>query len=340
MTLPICALCKKNKPDKKNTHFLTDAIIRPCLNEDGSNEREKGFYYDISTGKMDTEFNFQRGATEATFLKEMGRLPTDEENKKARVIPFSVDYIFCTDCENKFTKIEDAFTKKFLPEFREKNMEQTTGFETFDYKTVRMFFLLQVWRTSICTQILKLSPLIEEQLRVIIHEDLQEEVNKFLLNVTYLNTTGGAKEYTTNFVGYASGKNPYIIFMNDFVIQFFEPVMFIGYMRLYGINHPLSFGLFNNYKEKKFFLKVINNVKRKEILKEAVLDIRVKPLINSFANSFVNDWVKQFGEHPGDKLTQTFIQGLVDWSDLPTIEQLSKERVAAYIDDFFKKHKV
>jgi hypothetical protein len=157
--------------------------------------------------------------------------------------------------------------------------------------------------------------------------------------VTYLNTTGGAKEYTTNFVGYASGKNPYIIFMNDFVIQFSEPVEYIGYMRLYGINHPLSFGLFNNYREKKFIFKVVSNAKRKEILNEAIVDIRVKPLINSFANSFVNDWAMQFGEPPGDELVRAFIQGLVDWNDLPRVEQLSKERVAAYIEDFFQKHK-
>ncbi|MBK8657107.1 MAG: hypothetical protein IPN20_25120 [Haliscomenobacter sp.] len=40
---PICALCAKNEANKKNTHYLTDGIIRSCLNEDGSNVREKGF---------------------------------------------------------------------------------------------------------------------------------------------------------------------------------------------------------------------------------------------------------------------------------------------------------
>src|SRR5687768_3219748 len=99
-----CALCQIREADKKNTHFLTDSIIRSCLNFDGSNEREKGFYYDISTDKTFTDFNFQR-VGEEVIEKAVGRLATDEELEKARKIPFSVDYVFCTACESIFTKI-------------------------------------------------------------------------------------------------------------------------------------------------------------------------------------------------------------------------------------------
>mgnify|MGYP006087250175 CR=1 FL=1 len=52
-----CLLCKEKSADKKNTHYLTDAIIRTCLNMDGTKEREQGLYFDISTNKESVEFN-------------------------------------------------------------------------------------------------------------------------------------------------------------------------------------------------------------------------------------------------------------------------------------------
>jgi hypothetical protein len=45
----ICALCKEREANKKNTHYLTDGVIRSCLNHDGGNERENGLYFDVST---------------------------------------------------------------------------------------------------------------------------------------------------------------------------------------------------------------------------------------------------------------------------------------------------
>lgn len=55
----ICALCKNREADKKNTHYLTDGIIRSCLNQDGSGDREKGFYFDLSNKSSYVEFNFK-----------------------------------------------------------------------------------------------------------------------------------------------------------------------------------------------------------------------------------------------------------------------------------------
>ena len=40
--MSLCKLCSQREADKKNTHYLTDSIIRTCLNKDGSNIREQG----------------------------------------------------------------------------------------------------------------------------------------------------------------------------------------------------------------------------------------------------------------------------------------------------------
>ena len=50
----------EREANKKNTHYLSDGIIRKCLNIGGTNERERGYYFDISNENPFVEFNFQR----------------------------------------------------------------------------------------------------------------------------------------------------------------------------------------------------------------------------------------------------------------------------------------
>jgi hypothetical protein len=118
----ICALCLNKAATKKNTHYLTDGIIRSCLNWEGTNEREKGFYFDMSSKTVGVDFNFQRETPTEQLRKTFGRLPTDEEIDKAKKIPFSVNDVFCPDCEKIFTGIENQFLNFVLPQFRNSNL--------------------------------------------------------------------------------------------------------------------------------------------------------------------------------------------------------------------------
>lgn len=62
----ICALCKEEKEPKSNTHYLTDSIIRTCLNENGKNTREKGFFFDFSNPAI--HYGFQRNTNSEKFI--------------------------------------------------------------------------------------------------------------------------------------------------------------------------------------------------------------------------------------------------------------------------------
>lgn len=136
----ICALCKNREANKKNTHFLTDGIIRSCLNFNGSKEREKGFYFDVSNDNAFIEFNFQRGTSVDTLKSMFGRDITDEEIEKAKLIPFSVDNIFCSICESYFTEIENNFIRDILPIFRNTDLTDKSIINLTNIKTVRLFF--------------------------------------------------------------------------------------------------------------------------------------------------------------------------------------------------------
>src|SRR5690606_8920606 len=112
-----CALCLDREANKKNTHYLSDGVIRKCLNIGGTNERERGYYFDISNGNPFVEFNFQR-IDEVNLEKGLGRAPTEEELENARQIPFSVDYVFCGVCEASFRDFESKFSNDIIPKLR------------------------------------------------------------------------------------------------------------------------------------------------------------------------------------------------------------------------------
>ncbi len=118
----ICKLCGIKEANKKNTHYLTDSIIRSCLNVDGVNQREKGFMFNVSNRKVFMEFNFQRETPISSVESALGREPSEDEIEKAKQNAYSVDYVFCSSCEDIFTDIESVFVNEILPQLRGKDL--------------------------------------------------------------------------------------------------------------------------------------------------------------------------------------------------------------------------
>lgn len=141
--MAICALCQipENQPLKKNTHFLTDGIIRPALNMDGSKGREEGFYIEISNHKPFIETNFQRNTPVHKLERELERVVTDDEIEKSKsTIACSVDDVFCSSCEDKFTAIETKFQKVILSKMRNQDLSGNFFLLFSDSNLVRVFF--------------------------------------------------------------------------------------------------------------------------------------------------------------------------------------------------------
>lgn len=324
-----CALCKEREADKKNTHFLTDGVIRSCLNLDGSKERDKGFYFSLSNDNAFVEFNFQRGTSIDKLEASLGRKVSDNEIEKAKGNPFSVDNIFCSICESYFTKIENKFIAETLPKFRNVNLTAVDKIVDDDVKSIRLFFYLQVWRTSICDDTLKISGDTSENLRLVILNFTSiesNELNHFPISVTYLETVGDEQEYTTNYVGYSSDINPNLIFFNDFVIQFYEKEDTVRYFDFHGLNDCRKFKELINYKEQQFIFNILSNYRRKELLKEIVTAEIVKQTINYYTDTFKKLWLKLFGVYPQSQMIQEYLKTLVGDSDF-YILQYTKENL-------------
>lgn len=308
--MAICKYCLINEANKKNTHYLTDAIIRSCLNFEGSNNREKGLYFAINSKNPFIEFNFQR-IDELTIENAIGRKPTEEEIENAKQIPFSVDYIFCNDCEKKFTDLETEFIEKVLPKFRQNNLACLTSISFEENIICRNFFYLQIFRSAICEETFNLPEEFIERLRKILYENNQDLT--IPVSVTYLQTTGGQEYFTENYVGYTNDKNPFIIFMNDFVIQCYENEENIKLVELYGLNKK-DYKDFININEEKFIFKVFQNDERKKFLNDLIKNEKVNQTILNLVNNFDKIWINLFGTKAPSYQKEKYIQSVANQS--------------------------
>lgn len=285
-----CALCKKSDADKKNTHYLTDGIIRTAINEDGSNEREKGMSVDLSNDNPYSEFSFQRNTSPEKIEEIYGRPATQDEIDKSKAsIEFSVDNVFCTACEKKFTEIENNFCNTMLPKFRNnKTLENATEVDLAVLGSFRLFWLLQVWRTSVCVDNFELSSEVSEDLRNLIFQGLSansKELKKYPLSVAFMYSGNDPKEYTTNGAGYSEG-TPKVLFMNEFVIQFYESPDHIDYFDFYGLNDLKTYRDFLNCNEDSFKVQVLSSQLRKDFFNKMRDEQNVVPRLKFYITQF------------------------------------------------------
>jgi hypothetical protein len=308
----LCALCKEKEANKTNTHYLTDAIIRTCLNLDGSKEREHGLYFDVSSDSPFINFNFQRGTSVSKLEEKLGREATEEEIEKAMQIPFSVDNVFCSDCEAKFTEIENKFTQNILPKHRENDLTdlKELDFDGQDSVTYKLFFYLQVWRTSICEQQFDIDTDVQEELRktILNHVEInQDNLPIYPLVITYMQTTGGEAEYTRNLVGCTNDRNPNFLLMNDFIIQFFDSIDDVKQTDFYGLNEYNTFNDFVCIDNDSLKIKIIPNEMRLEILDRITKEEQAQYTIAFLEEYFKRIWFQIFqGATPHPSIVQRY----------------------------------
>lgn len=269
----ICKLCKEEKKPKSNTHYLTDFIIKTALNEGGSKYRGRGLYWEIDPTTPIIKFKYQQNTSTPKLEELLGRKTTDQENKDAKEnIDFAVSDSFCTSCEDLFTEIENEFADRIIQKFRGKDLHgiYEVKLSKKNSQLFRLFFLMQFWRTSECDSTFTMSPGLSEFLRKKIFEKDRTGLEDIPLSVTYLQTTKddnddeGEKYKTENIVAPVEGSDPFIIIMNDFVLQLYEDLSF-PFESFYGYYEKSNYKKYLNYKDEEFVIKIISNELRRKI---------------------------------------------------------------------------
>ena len=273
--------------------------------------------FDLSNNNPIINFNFQRATPQSSIIDALGREPTEEEITNAKQNVFSVDNVFCNVCEDKFTTIEDSFTKNILPKLRGNDLTGISQISFAENIIIRRFFLLQVWRASVCDPDFKISPTLQNALHeIILNGDIErEKVIAIPLNITYLNTLGNEIEYTSNLVGRGNIEGNQVIFMNDFIIQTFENAEEIKLVEFMGINEQKTFKYFTNVKENEFVFKVLDNEQRIEASNKYIKDEKLYNHLSFYKYIFQKKYFEIFGQNPSIELFNKYLYGIINGTD-------------------------
>ena len=135
-----CMLCRKNMADKTGSHMVPHFLIAKIFSYDGSTNRDKVMVQvdNLSEGYQEHYFGAQVYGDTISEVK--GRELTDEEvdSEIRKTNALTIDYIFCKDCESKFSVLESYYA------------EILSG-KTKDYPPAipYLFWISVMWRMSV-----------------------------------------------------------------------------------------------------------------------------------------------------------------------------------------------
>ena len=283
---PTCVCCKDKPANKTNTHYLTDAIIKKSGNST-DNERNKGMWFNFSSDEPELKPRFEQSTPKKILDEVFKKELTDEEIKEYSQKGYAVDNVFCSDCEDIFTEIETQFTQNILPKFRGKDLTNISEMDIKEVVTIRLFAYIQVLRSALVGEI-ELDKKTVDELRNIVlnYKKLPiEAITNYPLSITYLETKG---DTSLNATGFIPDKNPCLIFMCDFVIQFSESVKDLKPVELNGLNKPEDKLKYFNVGETLFKVKVMKDEERLELQKSVSAIPKFVVMMKAIMNTLID----------------------------------------------------
>lgn len=278
----ICKLCQNTIADKTNSHILSHFLIKSAINYDGQNEREKENSYSISPQNVGVYFGQNTlvpHILEKIYNKELSQEEIDKIVNDNTANPYAIDYIFCSNCEKKFSIIESYFQNSIYQKLHQnKEINQNEA-----NLIIRIFIYSLIWRMSIVRfNSFQLESKIEEKLRVILDSCIannigevlknigqnKEKITSFPLIVTFFET---AKESDTteNVIWIdAYAKTPYLFIINDLCFQFYTKESHIRSTpyNFFGLTDLVKTKDYVDYKENYIKIARIKNEDRLHIL--------------------------------------------------------------------------
>jgi len=133
-----CKLCLKNEADKTGSHLVPHFLLKRIENIEG----KKGRDYEIGflLGDLDSKFHFGRSVPPEKLKELLGDLSDEEISNNKH--PFIIDNIFCSDCEKRFSVIENIYANTLK---KVENIEYESG---VSFHIGMLFWISIIWRIS------------------------------------------------------------------------------------------------------------------------------------------------------------------------------------------------
>lgn len=207
-----CPICGKPHRDKTGMHLVPLLLIKHLF------PRYKELAIEENNA-MAFSFGYA-GRDLASHINDIrGYELTDEEVELEQLMPnpLTRDYLWCTDCEHRFTTIENM-----MLEVHEKQLQN----DAYEYKAPYLFWLSVFWRMSIGKMGIQLPKEVEEKIADMIHRAVEpngtfhwDEVETcFYYGATQCFDT---REELMGIWGMRKQEIPYLIIIGNLVLTFF-----------------------------------------------------------------------------------------------------------------------
>jgi hypothetical protein len=136
-------------------------------------------------------------------------------------------------------------------------------------------------------------------------------------------------------VGCTSDKNPYLIFMNDFVIQFYDSEEEVRYLDYHGINDKETYLDYINLNEDNFKVKILDDKFRRHISFEIMQESKVQPLLKTLENGFNHFYKIRYGKSPNQEEINAYKNHIINDCNQEILKyslQTLVEKTMSYFD--------
>ncbi|MCE7057533.1 hypothetical protein LZF95_22825 [Algoriphagus sp. AGSA1] len=134
-----CKLCKSSNAVKKGSHIIPHFLLKKIENIDGSKLRDMELGFTLTA--TDSKVHFGRAVPPEKLEKVLGKIEeSDIENNNH---PMILDYIFCSNCEIRFSNIESIYSIGLSKPINSNNESGNSGVISI------LFWVSVFWRLSI-----------------------------------------------------------------------------------------------------------------------------------------------------------------------------------------------
>lgn len=237
-----CLLCRRNRSDKTGSHLVPHLLIGDVFSYDGSTSREKVVVEsaDLTAGLKDRYFGHE--VYDDTVRNLLGRSFTDEEidEEIAKKNSLTMDYVFCHDCEARFSVIESWYADIL-------NERQADYPPQVPY----LFWLSVAWRMSAGGVGFKMLEEHEDKLRKILdkclalkREDVVLKQSKLGYCAYLLDNATDTRDETLGILAVHTPTKPYMALIGKRLFRFFTSrTAAVSFCRKHGgEENKLNFG--------------------------------------------------------------------------------------------------
>lgn len=263
-----CALCRTAIADKTGSHLAPNFLIHGAFSFDGKGKRFREIVARESLNGQDRPIFYGQDVSPYAIEADLGHEMSDEEIAN-NINILECDYLFCSNCEKRFSILETEYAQFYRGEKK-----------VINSKVSYLFWLSVFWRMCVGHMSIFLKGEDEFKMREIIDHHLTNLTDISLSSEDMgdfgyvLWRTKGIKKGFSGIFGTRTEHSPYMIIVNDMIIMLISEVSKLKDNFTYA-GWEISLDSINTYKEEEVITTEIS-LEDFARLKRFVLDESIK----------------------------------------------------------------